>query len=229
MCFSATASFVASGALVASSVAIARIPKPKSAIPLAMVPAIFAAHQFIEGLMWLNHRSSLADNYSSVAVYAFLLIALVLLPIFVPFSVYVLESGRIRRIIILLCQFAGIYVGLTNLVIIIRGPVNASVVGHSFAYTINMPDILFASYLISVIIPFLVSSNKKLVIWGVTLAASSAVSGFIASTGTLPSVWCFSVAILSLFLYLFFRYSANRNRKMPATNSSSEETISLAY
>ena len=221
MCFSATASFVASGALVASAVAIARIPKPKSAIPLSMFPAIFATHQFIEGLLWLNHRGFLADNYKPVAVYAFLLIAFVLWPIFVPFSVYVLESGRIRRVIILLCQFTGMYVGLTNLVIIIRGPVSASVVGHSFAYSINTSDILFALYLISVLIPFLVSSNKRLVILGVALAALFVTARFIASTATFPSVWCFYAAILSLFLYLFFRYSANRNRKMPATNSSS--------
>jgi len=210
MCFSATASFVTSGALVVGGVAIARIPKPKSAIPLSIVPFIFAIHQFIEGLLWLIHGGFLADNYKSVVVYAFVLIAFVLWPLFAPFSVYVLESARIRRVIIMLCQFTGISVGLTNLVIIIRNPVNASVVGHSFAYSVNTPDIIFALYLISVFIPFLVSSNKRLVIWGVTLAASSAVSGLIASTGTLPSVWCFSVAILSLFLYLFFRYPANR-------------------
>jgi len=221
MCFSATASFVASGALVASSVAIARIPKPKSAIPLSMFPAIFAILQFIEGLLWLNHRGFLADNYKPIAVYAFLLIAFVLWPIFVPFSVYVLESSRIRRVIILLCQFTGIYVGLAHLVIIIRGPVNASVIGHSFAYTTNTTDILFYLYLISVFIPFLVSSNKRLVILGVALAALCVTAMFIASTATFPSVWCFYAALLSLFLYLFFRYSANRNRKMPATNSSS--------
>ncbi len=210
MCISATASFVTSGALVASGVAIARVPKPKSAIPLSIFPFIFATHQFIEGLLWLNNRGFLADNYKSVVVYAFVLIAFVLLPIFVPFSVYVLESGRIRRVIILLCQFTGMYAGLANLVIIIRGPVNASVVGHSFAYSVNTPDIISALYLISLLIPFLVSSNKRLVILGVALAASSATSGSIASTGTFPSVWCFSAAILSVFLYLFFRYPANR-------------------
>jgi len=160
--------------------------------------------------LWLNHRGFLADNYKSVVVYAFVLIAFVLWPIFVPFSVYVLESGRIRRVIILLCQFTGMYAGLTNLIIIIRGPISASVVGHSFAYSVNTPDIIAALYLISLLIPFLVSSNKRLVILGVVLAASSITSGSIASTGTFPSVWCFSAAILSVFLYLFFRYPANR-------------------
>ena len=221
MCFSATASFVASGALAASGVAIARTPKPRSAIPLSMFPVVFAILQFFEGLLWLNHRGFIADNYRSIAVYAFLLIAFVLWPIFVPFTAYVLESGRIRRVIILLCQFTGACAGLANLVIIIRGPVSASVVGHSFSYAINIPDVISALYLISILTPFLVSSNKGLVILGVVLAASSVTAAFLASTGTFPSVWCFFAAILSVFLYLFFRYSANRNRKMAVTNSSS--------
>ena len=221
MCFSATASFVASGALVVSSVAIARTPKSKSAIPLSMFPAIFAVLQFFEGLLWLNHRGFLADNYKAIAVYAFLLIAFVLWPILVPFSVYILESGRRRRVIILLCQVMGLCAGLTNLVIIIRGPVSAFVVGHSFAYAVNIPYIISALYVISLLIPFLVSSNKRLIMLGVVLAASSVTAGLLASTGTFPSVWCFFAAILSLLLYLFFRYSANRNRKMPAADSSS--------
>jgi len=162
----------------------------------------------------------LIRNPELKGILVILLIAFVLWPIFVPFSVYVLESGRIRRVIILLCQFTGIYVGLTNLVIIIRGPVNASVVGQSFAYAINTTDILFYLYLISVFIPFLVSSNKRLVILGVALAALCVTAMLIASTATFPSVWCFYAAILSLFLYLFFRYPFNRNRKMPDTNSA---------
>ena len=221
MCFSATASFVASGALAASGVAIARIPKPKSAIPLSIFPVIFAIHQFIEGLLWLNYRGFIADNYRSVAVYAFVLIAFVLWPVFVPFSAYFLETGRIRRVIILLCQVTGIFAGLTILVIIIRGPVSASVVGQSFVYTTNTPDILLAPYLISIFIPFLVSSNKRLVALGVALAVLCVIAGFMASNGTFPSLWCFYAAILSLFLYFFFRHSVNQNRKAVATNSSS--------
>ena len=54
MCYSATASFVASGVLAGTSLAISRVPKDKNTIPLAVIPAVFAAHQFIEGVIWLN-------------------------------------------------------------------------------------------------------------------------------------------------------------------------------
>jgi hypothetical protein len=216
MCFSATVSFIASGALAVSGVAIARMPKSRSAIPLSLAPVIFATHQFIEGLLWLNHKGVLADSFKPAAVYAFLLIAYVLWPIFVPFSAYTLESGRVRRVIMLLCLFTGMYAGLAALVGIIRGPVDASVVGHSFAYAIDIPRIFFTPYVIAVAIPFLVSSNKRLALFGVALAASCVAAMFIASSSTFPSVWCFYAATLSLLLYLLFRYSAKQKLKIPS-------------
>ena len=92
MCFSAEASFAASGVLAASSVAISRIPKERSSVPLSTFPAIFAAHQFIEGILWLNHDGVLPDACKTGAVYAYVLIAYVLWPIFVPFAVYLTET-----------------------------------------------------------------------------------------------------------------------------------------
>jgi hypothetical protein len=220
MCFSATASFIASGALAASGVAIARMPKSRSAIPLSLAPVIFATHQFIEGLLWLNHRGVLADGVKTVGVYGFLLIAYVLWPIFVPFAAHATESGRVRRWIMLLCLLVGLYAGMAALVGIIRAPVDASVVGHSFAYVIDLPRIFFTPYVIAVAIPFLVSSNKRLALFGVALAASCVAAMFIASAPTFPSVWCFYAAILSLLLYLFFRYSAKQHLKMPAVDTA---------
>jgi hypothetical protein len=88
MCFSAEASFAASGVLAASSVAISRIPKERSSIPLSLFPAIFAAHQFAEGVLWLHHDGVLPDAYKVGALYAYVLIAYVLWPILVPFAAY---------------------------------------------------------------------------------------------------------------------------------------------
>ena len=210
MCFSATASFIASGALAASGAAIACTPKPGRALPLSLFPVFFAVLQFAEGLLWLNHRGFLSDTFKPVGLYIFLFIAYVLWPIYVPFSACVLESGRKRRIIILVCQILGLAVGITNLVVIINGPVDASVVGHHFAYAINMPEILNAPYVISVAVPFLVSSSRRLVIFGAALAVLYAIAAVVASSATFPSVWCFYAAILSVFLFFIFRTRAKQ-------------------
>jgi hypothetical protein len=205
MCFSAEASFAASGALAASSIAISRIPKERTSIPLSLFPAVFATHQFIEGILWLNHDGVLPDAYKSGAVYAYALIAFVLWPIFVPFSACLMETETRRRIIILLCQGIGLWVGLALLLGFVREPVEVSVDCCSLSYHVNAPDLLIAPYLVAVSLPFLASSRRSLVLFGVAVTASCGAAAVTASATTFPSVWCFFAAILSAGLYLYFR------------------------
>jgi hypothetical protein len=221
MCFSAEASFAASGVLAASSIAISRIPKEKASIPLSLFPAIFATHQFIEGIVWLNHDGVLPDAYKSGAVYAYALIAFVLWPIFAPFSAYLIETGRRRRIIILVCQVIGIWVGLTLLLSFVRSPLGVSVDCCSLSYHVNAPDVLFAPYLVAVSIPFLASSRRSLVLFGVAITVSCAAAAVAASVTTLPSVWCFFAAILSAGLYLYFRTAARTTAHQLSTSTTS--------
>jgi hypothetical protein len=208
MCFSAEASFAASGVLAASSIAIARTPKEKASIPLSLFPAVFATHQFIEGIVWLNHDGILPNTYKLGAVYAYALIAFVLWPIFVPFSAFLMETRRRRRIIVLVCQAIGVWVGLTLLVSLARDPVEVSVDCCSLSYQVDAPDVLIAPYLIAVAIPFLASSRRGLMLFGVAITASCAAAVVSTSATSFPSVWCFFAALLSAGLYLFFRTAA---------------------
>ncbi|MDD5093781.1 MAG: hypothetical protein PHV74_05300 [Dehalococcoidia bacterium] len=207
MCFSAPSSFIASGALAASGIAIARIPKEKSEIPLSLCPLIFAAHQFIEGILWLNYDGVLPGEYRLAAVYAFVFIAFAFWPIYVPFSAYLMEQGKTRRMFILICQFIGLYVGITFLSSMIHNPIDAHVAHHSFAYQITTPNKFLAPYCIAVTLPFLISSNKRLAVFGLGLTLSCAIAAYMATSTTFPSIWCFFASILSLSLYLYFRYS----------------------
>ena len=210
MCYSAEASFAASGVLAASSIAISRLPKEKACIPLSLFPAIFAAHQFSEGIVWLNQDGILPDAYKSGAVYAYILIAFVLWPIFVPFSVYLMESKRRRRIIILICQALGLWVGFTLLFRIIRDPIEVSADCCGLSYQVNALDIFLGPYLVAVSLPFLASSRKNLVLFGAAITVSCITAALVSSATSLPSVWCFFAAILSSGLYLHFRIEAEQ-------------------
>jgi hypothetical protein len=209
MCFSAEASFAASGVLAASSIAISRIPKERASIPLSLFPAVFATHQFIEGIVWLNHDGVLPDAFKSGAVYAYVLIAFVLWPVFVPFSAYLIETERKRRAIMLICQAIGLGVGLTLLLSFVRDSVQVSADCCSLSYQVNAPELLIAPYLVAVAIPFLASSRKGLMLFGVAITVSCAAAAVAASATTFPSVWCFFAAILSAGLYLYFRTAAS--------------------
>lgn len=224
MCFSAEASFAASGVLAASSVAIARIPKERSSIPLSLFPAIFAAHQFIEGILWLEHDGVLPEAYKSAAVYAYVLIAYVLWPIFVPLAAFLTETGRRRRIVILLCQAIGLGVGLMLLGANVGAPLDVSADCCSLSYHVDAPPWLIAPYLIAVSIPFLISSQRTLVLFGVALTISCAAAAVLASAETFPSVWCFFAAILSAGLYLHF-WLAARTTSIQSHRSASSGAL----
>ncbi len=220
MCFSAEASFVASGVLAATSIAIVRLPKDNAALPLSVFPAVFSAHQFVEGVIWLSHDGVLPDTYNAVAVYAYVAIAYVLWPILVPFSAYLLEKEQRRRRLVLFCQAVGLGAALSVLIGLLRQPATVSAGCCGLSYQVDVPDLLLAPYLVAVAIPFLASSQKGLVLFGAGVAVSCAAAAIVASGTTLPSVWCFFAALLSAGLYLYFRAAAPSPALRPAQKSA---------
>jgi len=195
------------------------MPKKKSEIPLSLFPIIFAIHQLTEGILWLSITGVISDTYKTGAIYAYAFIAFVFWPIFVPFSMYMIETGRMRRKIILLCQLVGLYIGFAFLIGILRGTVDATVVSHSISYQISSsPHMSLAPYLIAVSVPFLIASNKRLIVLGVALLIACGTAAYMACSNTFPSLWCFYAAILSLIVYLYFRYQAKAAAKKGKMN-----------
>ena len=205
MCYSAEASFIASGVLTATSLSIARLPKVKASLPLAYLPAIFAAHQFIEGIIWLNQGKIVPAAYQEGSVFAYALIAYVFWPLFIPLAAYLMEANKRRRMLMLICQAVGLGTGVAYLISIIRSPVQVSVNVCSLSYNINAPDYLLATYLLAVAVPFLASSRRGLVRFGLLILISCGAAVYFAWNPAFPSVWCFFAAALSFSLYFYFR------------------------
>jgi len=223
VCYSAPASLAASGVLAVSGIATLRINKKKSELPLSLFPIIFSVHQLTEGLLWLNHTGAVPDTYKQGLIYAFVLIAFVFWPIYVPFAAYMSETGKTRRKIIILCQLIGIYIGVTFLVSIVRDTPDATFLAHSISYGVHGPPKSLAPYMIAVTIPFLIASDKRLLILGIALLIACGTASYTACSGALPSVWCFYASILSLIIYLRVRYqakAASKNRNMDLQTST---------
>src|SRR5690349_11715467 len=96
MCFSMTADLVAGTALVPVAVLTLREVKFPRELPFALLPAIFSLHQFIEAGVWAHQDGDLSGGAVHVAVLAYVLIAFVLLPTYVPLSVLLLEPRGAR-------------------------------------------------------------------------------------------------------------------------------------
>jgi hypothetical protein len=205
MCYSAEASFIAGGVLMATSIAIARTPKEKSGFALATIPAIFATHQFIEGCIWLSQGRPGMETLGTVAANLYVLIAYVFWPIFIPFAAYQMETCPRRRVAILVCQAIGLAVGLNYLIGMIQTPVAVSVYSCNLSYQVGSVWNIGPAYLIAVSLPLLVSSHKGIAMFGVGVLATCAAGLYLEQIPSFPSVWCFFAAVLSISLYAYFR------------------------
>lgn len=211
MCFSATASFIAGVSLSALGVATVKKAKRKAEIPFAMIPLLFGAQQIIEGIIWLTFRFD-APLLNVTMTYAFTLFSHVLWPIYVPFSIGLMESIAWRKKVISVFQITGVAVGLYLLYFIVRFPVTSEVHGHMvyvLPYVKEHPVLEF--YLAATCVAPFFSSHKIINIFGI-LALMLFMVAYWFYTVAFFSVWCFFAAILSAVIYLHFKFEIKRNQ-----------------
>lgn len=204
MCFSPSASFIAGLSLVAIGALTLKRVTQKREIPFALIPLLFGIQQIIEGLLWLSFRFD-APLLNAATTYAFSVFSHSVWPIFVPFSVGLLEVVPWRRRVILAFQVIGLGIGLYLLYFIVRYPITA-VAGEHIVYVSphfsQVPAMLL--YLAATCVVSFFSSQRLVKVFG----ASALLLFFVAYwfyTAALFSVWCFFSAVLSAIIYLYVR------------------------
>ena len=133
MCFSASASFIAGASLSAVGGTTLIKAKRKAEIPFAMIPLLFGIQQITEGIIWLTFRLD-ASLLKMTMTFVYSLFSHVLWPIFMPFSIALLETVPWRKKIISALQLTGIAVGLYLLYFILKFPVTAEVLDKHIVY-----------------------------------------------------------------------------------------------
>lgn len=215
MCFSATASFIAGGALGAAGGATLREAKTRSRIPLAAMPLLFGIQQTVEGVVWI---SAAIPGLQSAAAFAYVLFSHVLWPSYLPFSVMMLEPPGRRRSILKGFLIFGIAVSFWLLSHILSGPVSATLTAHGIIYHLNESDIPYglAFYVFVTCFTCFFSSHKFIRVFGIALLGSLMIA-LSAYQETFYSVWCFFAAVLSFIIYVHLRQEqgirATRNTK----------------
>lgn len=203
MCFSATASFVAGVSLSGMGIAALRRVVQRGEIPFALIPLLFGIQQLIEGVLWLSFHGHPA--VVTAATYAFSLFSHTLWPVFVPFSVALLEPVHWRRNVMQAFQAAGLVVGLYLLYFIVRFPVTAVMEEHIVyvsPHFFQVPTMLL--YLAATCVVSFFSSHRIVRIFG-ALALLLFIISYWFYTTALISVWCFFSAVLSAMIFLYFK------------------------
>ncbi len=203
MCFSASASFAAAGALaIIGAATLAQRPSARMAM-FAATPLIFAAHQAIEGAIWLGVRGGAAPQ-ALIKLWVF--IAEVFWPTFTPLAILMFTKGRRRRQGLAALLFTGLVVSGYFLAILMQNDFNASVVNGNLTYQPDQPSAhnLPGLYLMATVAPLMIARERFVLAFGVAVLAGAMVTElFYQHAG--PSVWCFFAAIASLFAFLAVR------------------------
>lgn len=208
MCFSATASFVASGGLVVVGIETLRLANKKQRV-VAAIPLIFAVHQGLEGVQWL----ALDDgDVNTCAAYGFISIALILWPIYLPLVIYSIDKKR--RNVLKWTLGIGIAIAAYYAVLLLTQSLEVHVVGHSIYYKLNMlyGPVTGIIYLVATGGSMLLSGHRAIRLFGVSAFASVMVAALFF-VQTFASVWCFFAAVLSSFIYIYIRKENKRKRR----------------
>ena len=201
MCFSATASFIASASLSALGVVTIKKAERKIEVPFAAIPLLFGIQQFTEGLIWLSFRFDIFWlNITMTFIYAFF--AYVFSPIYLPFAVRPLEPLTWRKTLLFFFQLAGLPVRPYLLFFHVQVPVTSQITNKSIIYVASHFDIFWVMmfYFTATCMSALFSSHKLINIFGV-LAFVFAIVSYQFYAESFVSVWCYFAAILSIIVY----------------------------
>jgi len=208
MCFSATASFVASAGLAGVSVATYKAADKKHKI-LATVPLLFAVQQGLEGIQWLlPHPGELCTGVG----YSFLFFAFLFWPIYIPLVVSIVDQQR-RDLLRWFIWFGAVVSAFLLTVMMVR-PLDVQIYRHSIRYFVDVPFLypMAVSYIFVVCGSLLVSTKPFIRFFGILLSISVFVSA-IFFFETFSSVWCFFGAVLSSILYFYVRQQSKLSRQ----------------
>lgn len=201
MCFSATASFVASAALIPTGVYALTKAKPKDRL-IAVAPLLFGIQQGIEGWQWLAVQ---AGHPSMLLGYGFLFFAFLFWPWFIPLAVGRAETGKKKRFIMQGLLIVGLMTSLGLLAVLLSTPLEILIYQRCLQYSVPIPLIplipLAAGYLLSACVTALLSSYRWIRPMGY-IGLLAVVFSFILFWAVFTSVWCFFAAVLSVFCLL---------------------------
>lgn len=208
MCFSATASFVAAGLTAAVGIYTVSRADGAGELPLASMPLLFAVQQFVEGGLWLTLPVAPEGAVSSWLSHAFLVIALIVWPVFASFAPFCIETDVLRRRAMGLCLAIGASVAVYFLWVLLAYSHHAAIAGGHIRYDVGeTPVLVDGAYLVATTLALLISSRRAVALFGVIVLTGSIISyGYYMEM--FISVWCFFAAAASVVIASHFRLPA---------------------
>lgn len=195
MCWSATADLTAGTVITAIGITCLVRTRRARDLPVAALPLILGAHQLIEAAVWKS------GGGCGPATTAWAVIALPLLPVWVPLGVLLAAPPELRPRLYWPVA-AGLATGAYLSCCLATRPVSAEVRGHTLGYGVNVPwmPLALAGYLFATLGALLLSGDRRLRLLGLLMTAGALVCAALWRL-EFASTWCaFAAAASTLIL-----------------------------
>jgi hypothetical protein len=207
MCFSPQADLV--GGVVISAIgvdAVRHVGQRRELIALAWLPLLLGAHQLIEAIVWLWLQGHVPSGAGHLALRAYLVIALVVLPALVPLAVIALEPTRKRKLLMTPFAVTGAATAAVLLAAMTRGPIGARLAPYHLAYSVRLHDglLITALYVLAVCGPLLLSGYRHVALFGIVNLIAVIIIARLTADG-FASIWCGWAALSSAAIALHVR------------------------
>ncbi|MFG2874871.1 DUF6629 family protein [Streptomyces sp. NPDC048337] len=203
MCWSATADLTAGTVITAVGLVClagaVRARRPRD-LPVAALPVLLGAHQLVEAAVWGS------GGGCSPAATAWAVIALPVLPVWVPFGVLLAAGPGVRRRL-----WGPAAVGLATAAVLAyclaTRPVTAEIRGHTVGYGVNVPwmPLVLTGYLFATLGALLLAGDRWLRLLGAVLAAGALACSALWRL-EFASTWCAFAAVSSVLVLGWVRH-----------------------
>jgi len=209
VCFSPEGDLV--GGIVVTAIgvdAVRHLHHRNDHLALAALPLLLGFHQIDEAFVWWGLQGIVPHEVGRAAMWIYLIIAFVVLPIFVPLVIMLLEptTGRKWRIAPFLAIGAGVS---TVLLATILGNGASVVLGrYHLAYSIGLQHgvVIIGLYIVATCGSLLASGFRHIVIFGIANVVAVVILARLSADG-FASLWCFYAAIACGAILLHMRYA----------------------
>ncbi|HZU74304.1 MAG TPA: DUF6629 family protein [Acidimicrobiales bacterium] len=177
---------------------------------LGGLPLLLGAHQIDESLVWWSLQGHVSAPVGRLAMWIYLVIALLVVPVLVPVAILRLEPTWRRRWRIAPFVTLGLGVAGALLEAMVRGPVTVTMGSYHLAYSIALRHgiVIVSLYVVATCGALLASSYRHIVLFGVVNLVAVAVLARLTADG-FASLWCFYAAVASGAIWLHMRFARN--------------------
>jgi len=197
--------FTISGAIAFIGIlTLMKVSTPREVL-FAMLPLLFAIHQFVEGFVWLGIGGHIEKRALDIAAGYFIYYAQGVLPFLVPLSLWLIEKVKWRKQIIGFLTILGFILAIYTMYGLATVASSVSVVENVLYYknptTNNIYDATI--YILTTCGSLMLSSSISIAIFGLLNLIGLIVIYIIKPYG-FTSLWCLYAAVVSGMLYFYF-------------------------